>query len=127
MRPRDRPGSTSALMVRSVKTSLGIISKSAVALSCGKKEYLNHQQAGLSGTLMKLLAHQIQLWLFSLSAGAGCTVVWQKGVAGCLWAHLLPVLTLKGTEVLSSSAQHEPAFDLCQEPSSKTQTDVAAC
>lgn len=42
MRDRDKPGKTSALMVRSVSTSLGIISKSAVALNWGKKEYLQH-------------------------------------------------------------------------------------
>ncbi len=42
--PSERPGSTSALMVRSVNSSLGIISRSAVALNCGKNEYLHEYQ-----------------------------------------------------------------------------------
>ena len=43
MRLRDRPGRISERMERSVRTSLGIMSRSAVALSCGKKEYLNNE------------------------------------------------------------------------------------
>ena len=43
---RDRPGTTSDRMARSVSTSFGIISRSAVARSLGKYVYLKAQQPG---------------------------------------------------------------------------------
>ena len=46
IRCRDRPGTTSDRMARSVSTSFGIISRSAVARSLGKYVYLQAQQPG---------------------------------------------------------------------------------
>ena len=94
---RDRPGTTSDRMARSVSTSFGIISRSAVARSLGKYVYLQAQQPGRHSCIDALMqAGKVpqQCRLEGACSPAGPCVVSvtalpiAKGVSGLLYHKL---------------------------------------